>query len=139
MPLYNSERYLAEALDSLLAQDHRDFELIMSDNGPSDAPESICRDYAAHDTRIRYHRTEDNLGAVWNFNRVFELAKGDYFMWAAHDDVRAPGCVSRSLAALEARPDAVLCCTGVSFIDEAGREIEPLVDLEPPVSKTLSG
>jgi glycosyltransferase involved in cell wall biosynthesis len=138
MPLYNSERYLAEALDSLLAQDHRDFELIISDNGSSDATESICRDYAARDTRIRYLRTENNLGAVWNFNRVFELAKGDYFMWAAHDDVRAPGCVSRSLALLEARPEAVLCCTGVSFIDEAGREIEPWFDLKPAVGKTYS-
>jgi glycosyltransferase involved in cell wall biosynthesis len=136
MPLYNSERYLAEALDSLLAQDYGDFELIISDNGSTDATESICRDYAARDARISYHRTETNLGAVWNFNRVFELAKGDYFMWAAHDDTRAPSCVSRSLAALEARPEAVLCCTGVGFIDENGRETEPWFDVIPAVGRT---
>ncbi|MDX6271362.1 MAG: hypothetical protein QOD28_2585 [Acidobacteriota bacterium] len=123
MPLYNAERYVREALDALLAQDYRNFELIISDNASTDATESICRDYAARDARIRYHRAESNMGAVWNFRRVFELASGEYFMWAAFDDLRAPEYLTRCVAELESHPAAVMCCTGVRVIDEAGREV----------------
>jgi glycosyltransferase involved in cell wall biosynthesis len=137
MPLYNAERHVAEALDSLLAQDYANFELIVSDNASSDATESICRAYAARDSRISYHRSESNQGAVWNFNRVRELARGECFMWAAHDDLRAPQFISSCVAALDARPEAVLCCTGVGFIDESGKEIEPWVELVRPVGKTV--
>ena len=136
MPLHNAGRQLAEALDSLLAQDYRDIELIISDNASTDTTESICRHYAARDSRISYQRTESNQGAVWNFNRVFEVAKGDYFMWAAHDDIRAPRFVTRCVDALEASAEAVLCCTGVGFIDEDGRDIEPWVELVRPVGRT---
>ena len=136
MPLYNAERHVAEALDSLLAQDYADFEVIVSDNASSDATESICRAYAARDPRISYHRSETNRGAVWNFNRVRELARGECFMWAAHDDLRAPRFISSCVAALEARPEAVMCCTEVGFIDDSGKEIEPWVELVRPVGKT---
>ena len=136
MPLYNAERHLTEALDSVLAQDHQNFELIISDNASSDDTESICRAYAARDTRIRYDRAETNHGAVWNFNRVFELARGDYFMWAAHDDTRAPTFVSSCVAALDADPEAVLCCTDVGFIDESSQETDPWFQLIPPIGKT---
>src|SRR3954453_7918568 len=111
MPVYNAERHRAEAIDSLLAAGWPDLEIIISDNASSDGTESICRQYAERDSRIAYHRTVENQGAVWNFNRVFELARGRYFMWAAHDDRREPRFVSTCMAALEARPDAVMCCS----------------------------
>jgi len=136
MPLHNAGRHLADALDSLLAQDYRELELIISDNASTDTTESICRDYAARESRISYERTESNQGAVWNFNRVFEVAKGDYFMWAAHDDIRAKSFVSHCVDAMEARPDAVFCCTGVGFIDEDGHDIEPWIELVRPVGRT---
>src|SRR4029077_1343499 len=135
VPLYNSDRYLVEALDSLLAQDYPNLEVIISDNGSTDATESICRAYAARDDRIKYHRTETNYGAVWNFNRVAELANGDFFMWAAHDDNRAPTFVSRCVEAFDARPEAVLCCSEVGFIDETGRPIERWFDVHLPTGK----
>jgi glycosyltransferase involved in cell wall biosynthesis len=122
--VYNAARYLREALDSLLGQDYTNLELIVSDNGSSDATEHICADYSRRDARLRYYRNEQNMGAVWNFNRVFELARGDYFMWAAHDDLRDPRYVSACVSALELQPDAVLCCTGIRFIDEDGRELD---------------
>lgn len=122
MPLYNAERYVREAVEALLAQDYENFELIISDNASTDATETICRQYAARDGRIRYGRAESNMGAVWNFRRVFELSRGEYFMWAAFDDLRAPQFVSRCVAALEAHPEAVMCCTDIQVIDEAGRE-----------------
>ena len=133
MPVYNAERHVAEALDSLLAQDYENFELIISDNASSDSTESICRAYALHDRRISYHRTEQNRGAVWNFNSVFQRAAGDYFMWAAHDDTRAPAFVSSCVSALEAHSDAVLCLTEVGFIDDNSQAVEPWFELVPPL------
>jgi hypothetical protein len=71
-----------------------------------------------------YDRTSANMGAVWNFNRVFELASGEYFMWAAFDDLRDRRYVSACVTALEARPDAVLCATEINFIDENGQKMD---------------
>jgi glycosyltransferase involved in cell wall biosynthesis len=82
MPVFNGEKYLKEALDSILAQTYSDFELLISDNASTDRTEQICREYAAKDRRIRYYRNEKNIGAPKNFNRVFELSSGKYFRWA---------------------------------------------------------
>ncbi len=86
MPVYNGERFIREALDSLLAQTFTDFELIISDNASTDATESICRNYEEQDSRIRYIRQRENLGALPNFQFVLNEASGEYFMWAACDD-----------------------------------------------------
>lgn len=86
MPVYNGERFIRQTLDSLLAQDYENFELIISDNASTDGTQEICLDYAARDKRIRYFRNEMNMGAAWNYNHVFELSSGDYFMWASDDD-----------------------------------------------------
>lgn len=86
MPVYNGERYIRQALDTLVAQTFTDFELIISDNASIDSTSEICLEYAARDKRIRYYRNETNLGAAWNSNRVFKLSSGEYFMCAAHDD-----------------------------------------------------
>ena len=90
LPVYNGENFLEFALDSILGQTFQDFELIISDNASTDATESICRRYAAKDSRIRYYRNPNNQGAAQNYNRVFALARGEYFKWAAHDDVCKP-------------------------------------------------
>lgn len=87
MPVYNGERFIREALDSLLVQSFADFELIISDNASTDATESICRNYAEQDSRIRYIRQRENLGALPNFQFVLKEACGEYFMWAACDDM----------------------------------------------------
>jgi hypothetical protein len=123
LPVYNGEKYLRGCLDSLLGQDYADIELTVSDNASTDATEAICREYAARDRRVRYHRAERNMGAVWNFRRAFELSRGEYFCWAAFDDLREPSFVRRCVEALEASPRAVMCCPGVRLIDEEGREI----------------
>lgn len=86
MPVYNGESYIKEALDSLLAQTVKDFELIISDNASTDSTQSICEAYAAKDSRISYVRQSENLGAANNFIYVLKAAKCEYFMWAASDD-----------------------------------------------------
>jgi len=118
LPVYNGEPFLADAIDSLLAQTFRDFELIISDNASTDGTEAICRERAARDPRVRYLRSDTNRGATWNFNRVFELARGEYFKWAAHDDRHEPAFLARCVEALDRDPEVVLACTRLVDIDE---------------------
>jgi glycosyltransferase involved in cell wall biosynthesis len=132
MPVYNGERLLPRALDSLLAQDVDGLELVVSDNASTDATEEICREYAASDPRIRYYRNDHNVGLVRNFNRVFELSRAEYFKWASHDDWIDPRFVATCLAVLEADRDAVLCTPSVVIVDESGRPMgswQPTTDL----------
>ncbi|MFN2557378.1 MAG: glycosyltransferase family 2 protein [Nitriliruptorales bacterium] len=121
LPVYNGASYLDRAIATILAQDLSDFELIISDNGSTDASPDIARSYAREDPRVRFLRSEQNRGASWNFNRVVELASGPYFKWVAHDDEHAPTYLSRCVAALEAQPGAVLSHTQTVTIDAAGR------------------
>ncbi len=118
MPVYNGARFLDRSISSVLEQDFADFELIISDNGSEDATPEICRRYAARDARIHYHRAEMNRGAVWNFNRVLELATGEYFKWAAHDDWYARDFLLRCIQVLDDDPAAVLCCSPMVVLDD---------------------
>lgn len=108
MPVYNGERHLRPAIESILGQTLGDLELIISDNASTDRTESICREYAAKDPRVRYHRHTSNLGVSENYNAAFRLARAPYFKWASSNDL----CDRRFIAAcgrvLEERPDAVL-------------------------------
>jgi glycosyltransferase involved in cell wall biosynthesis len=123
VPVYNSARFLRGALNALLAQDYRNFEIFISDNASEDETERICREYVAADPRIMYFRADTNRGALWNFARVYELARGEYFMWAAYDDIRHPQYLSRCVEALERNPRAIFCSTGVKFIDVNGLDV----------------
>jgi glycosyltransferase involved in cell wall biosynthesis len=123
MPVYNGENYLAAAIDSVLAQTHRDLELILCDNASTDSTPGICEKYARSDARVRYVRNEQNIGAAPNFNRCFELADSPYFKWAAHDDVLEPTYVEKCLARLDADPTMALCHSFTAEIDERGNRL----------------
>jgi glycosyltransferase involved in cell wall biosynthesis len=124
LPVYNGERYLEEALQALLAQTFQDFEIIIADNASTDRTGEICWQYAAHDCRIRYYRHAQNLGAAPNFNRTVELAAGDYFKWACHDDLCAPEYLDRCVAVLDRDPSVVLCHTLTRIIDDKGAAVK---------------
>lgn len=128
MPVYNGERYLEEALDSILAQTFKDFELIISDNASTDRTQQICKAYAARDSRIRYYRNKKNLGASWNHNHVFKLSTGEYFKWAAHDDVCKPKYLEQCLQVLDHKPLVVLCYARTTLIDECSKFISHYPD-----------
>jgi glycosyltransferase involved in cell wall biosynthesis len=124
--VYNGERYLPKALDSLLGQDFDDFELIISDNGSSDQTEAICRDFARKDRRIRYVRSDENRGLTWNFRRVFELAEGDFFKYAAYDDECYPTMLRRCMEVFRSSdPKVALVYTLSEMIDENSSVIRP--------------
>ncbi|MEZ4867877.1 MAG: glycosyltransferase [Caldilineaceae bacterium] len=121
LAVYNGEDYLVEAIESILQQTFTDFELIISDNASTDRTAEICRRYADQDPRIRYHRNATNIGGANNENQTFRLARGEYFRWAAHDDVCAPELLENSVAVLDADPDVVLCYTYIKEIDETSQ------------------
>jgi glycosyltransferase involved in cell wall biosynthesis len=124
LPIYNGERYVKHSVESLLAQTYRDLEVIISDNASTDGTERICRELASRDSRVRYCRTDKNSGASINFNRVFAMATGEYFKWAAHDDVCATEFLARCVGVLDEHPDVVLCYPRATIIDESGARVE---------------
>jgi glycosyltransferase involved in cell wall biosynthesis len=123
MPVFNSERYVEEALESLLAQSFDDFELVISDNASSDRTGDICRAYALKDERIKYFCMRQNYGVIDNFNNVFRLSTGEYFKWAASDDVCSPDYLLRAVEVLEQDPSTVLVWAKTIGIDERGRRV----------------
>jgi len=124
MPVYNGERFIEETVHSLLLQTYGDFELIISDNGSTDGTRSLCESFASQDPRIRYYREEENRGAAWNYNRVVELASGEYFKWAAHDDLCAPEYLERCVRVLDEHPGVVLAYPDDMDIDDEGKRID---------------
>jgi glycosyltransferase involved in cell wall biosynthesis len=123
MPVFNGEKYIEAALDSILVQTYSDFELIISDNASTDRTGEICEAYTAKDRRVRYCRSNENLGGVRNYNRAFALSTGEYFKWAAHDDVIGPDFLSRCVQVLDDKPDVVLSFPRAKLIDEQGMAI----------------
>jgi glycosyltransferase involved in cell wall biosynthesis len=123
LPVYNGERYLALAIESILAQTFGDFELIIGDNASTDGTEQICRRFAAADPRIRYVRHASNIGGSGNFNAVFHLSRAPYFRWAAHDDLLAPRNLEACVAVLDAAPEAAIAYPRTVIIDADGRRV----------------
>jgi glycosyltransferase involved in cell wall biosynthesis len=121
MPVFNGERYLREAIDSILRQTYEDFELIISDNASNDHTQQICQEYVAKDCRISYHRNQINLGGPSNYNRVFELSSGEYFKWAAYDDVLASEYLRKCVSVLDEDPSIVGCHCKTGRIDQDGK------------------
>jgi glycosyltransferase involved in cell wall biosynthesis len=123
MPLYNAERYLEEALESLLGQSFDDFELVISDNASTDRTGDICRAYAEKDERIKYLCMRRNYGVIDNFNNAFRLSTGGYFKWAASDDVCGPDYLLRAVEVLDQDPSTVLVWGKTVGIDERGQRV----------------
>jgi glycosyltransferase involved in cell wall biosynthesis len=132
MTAYNTEQYLALAVDSILAQTFEDFEFIVIDDGSTDRSAAILRDYAARDERIRL-TSRPNTGVVRAANEGISLARGKYLARMDSDDISMPYRFARQVSYLEANPEIV--CVGGYFelIDECGR---PLSLLRPPTTHT---
>ena len=123
LPVFNGERFLSEAIESLLAQTHTDFELIISDNASTDRTSEIALGHAARDTRIRYIRHAHNLGAARNWNFVVEAATGTYFKWASANDRCDPTMLEKCVAALRQDGRVVLCYGRTALIEDDGRPL----------------
>lgn len=125
MAVHNEESFLAEALESVLAQGYRDFEVIVSDDGSTDATPTIARTYAERQPdRIRLLRAEQNQGKPFALNRALAVRRGELIAWLDGDDVMLPGKLERQVQALDAAPDAVGCSHDAEVFDsDSGRSL----------------
>ena len=125
LPVYNGERYVAEAIASLLGQSFSELELVVADNASTDRTLAICRELAAGDARVRVLTSRQNHGAAWNFNRCLKAARGEYFKWAAHDDLYDPRFLDACIRVLDADSGVALCYTQAMEIDAEGNQLFP--------------
>ena len=124
VPNYNYARYLEERLESILTQRFQDFELILLDDCSTDESRSILEHYASHPKVSHYVPNEQNSGSPFaQWERGLELARGRYVWIAESDDSCTPELLERLVAALEARPDAVLAYCGSLQVDEHGERL----------------
>ncbi|HEX2367663.1 MAG TPA: glycosyltransferase [Acidimicrobiia bacterium] len=140
LPVRDGARYLDEAIRSILNQTYQNFELVISDNASTDRTEAIAREWAAADTRVRYVRNPEDIGAAPNFHQCFRMARGRYFKWAAHDDLLHPKYLELCVEALEMSPEIVLAHTSAEQIDGEGTVIGhipniPDVNSDDPVQR----
>jgi glycosyltransferase involved in cell wall biosynthesis len=120
LPVRNGVNRIERVVSSVLDQDHENLELVICDNASTDETEELCRDLAAHDSRIVYHRNSVNVGLLNNFIGTMWLAAGTFFRWVGDDDWLAPNCISRGLTAFEADDRLILVTNQVDYIGPGG-------------------
>jgi glycosyltransferase involved in cell wall biosynthesis len=123
VPIYNQAPFIRETVNSVLRQDYPNLELLLSDDGSTDGTSHILREYAGGEPgRVKVVASEHNTGIAGAFNRALRAHTGEYIAWLGGDDVMLPGKLSRQVAALEARPDAIGCCHDAEVFDsDSGR------------------
>jgi glycosyltransferase involved in cell wall biosynthesis len=124
MPVFNGERFVAQAIDSALSQTFTDIELLISDNASTDGTADICRGYAVRDCRVRYIRQESNLGPFNNLKYVTDHASSPFLVWLAHDDVLDAAYIEECHEVLTKNGRTVLVTSDFRIIDEAGELIK---------------
>jgi len=133
LPVYNGADYLEQALASLLAQSMRDIQFLISDNASTDATPDILAKWMAKDSRIKYRRQPQNIGASANFNWVLDNAGSQWFAFAAHDDLWSPNFVESLFHTITAKPGLVLAVPQVVTMFEDRRE-----DARRPVPEEMT-
>src|SRR5262245_5699214 len=141
LPVHDAERFLAEAIESVLAQSFRDFELLAIDDGSRDASTEILGGFARRDRRLRVVN-RPHQGLIATLNDGLALARGELIARMDADDVMLPQRLARQVEALDREPD--LLCIGGAYqvIDERGRRINAIrrpCDFESILEALLSG
>lgn len=139
MPIYNEERFIERALDSLRQQDYSNLQILISDNASTDRTGEICQRAAEQDERIVYERMNENTGPATNFRHVADRAEGTYFMWAAGHDEWSPNLVSKSIEILEENPGAAIAVATSYWIDESGKRQDRDTDYPDTRDQSLIG
>ncbi|MBL4699027.1 MAG: glycosyltransferase family 2 protein [Phycisphaerales bacterium] len=122
MPVFNTEKYLAQAIESILSQTYTDFELIIINDGSTDNSETIVRHYERVDNRVRVF-TRKNQGVVSTRNELLQAAESEYLAWMDSDDVSHPNRLELQVREMDSHPDLVAVGGQAQYIDFAGRPI----------------
>ena len=118
MPVYNGEKYLREAIDSILRQTFTDFEFLIINDGSTDWSVEIIESY--QDSRIRLVHNEKNIKLIATLNKGIDLARGEYMARMDCDDVSFPVRLERQIAIMDSSPEIGVCGTWAKVIDENG-------------------
>jgi glycosyltransferase involved in cell wall biosynthesis len=124
IPVFNGERFIRQAIESVLAQTFADYELLISDNASVDGTAAICGEFAANDRRIKFVQQERNRGPFWNLKFVTERANGGLLVWLAHDDALHRLFIEECVAYLDRNPRAVIVCGDFRIVDESGNQVD---------------
>lgn len=119
LPVYNGERFLKEAIDSILGQTLQNLELIIINDGSKDGSEKIIKAYT--DPRIVYLINQPNKGLIYTLNRGVEVARGEYIARMDADDIALPPRLERQVEYLDQNPDVAVVACPVQYIDEQGK------------------
>jgi hypothetical protein len=125
IPTYNQAAYLTEAIDSVLAQDYAPLEVIVVDDGSTDATPTTIAGYADRVISIR----QPNHGAAHALNQGIRAARGDLICWLSSDDAFQAGKIERQVEAFAREPGLGLCFTGFETVDSAGEHLRDASDL----------
>jgi glycosyltransferase involved in cell wall biosynthesis len=122
MPVFNTARYLRDAIASVQGQTFADIELLVVDDGSTDGSSALLDEIAAGEPRLRLIR-RPNRGLVETRNQLLEEASGEFIAWMDSDDISHPERIERQLAAFRAEPDLVCVGTDVRLVDPTGKAI----------------
>jgi glycosyltransferase involved in cell wall biosynthesis len=127
IPTYNrADMFLRESIESALNQTYENIEVLVSDNASTDDTESVVKSFA--NSRIRYHRQDENIGANNNFNSCIELAKGDYFVLLPDDDLVDSDFVASCIETVHHHKDVGVVFSGMRVIDGDGKVLSENVN-----------
>jgi glycosyltransferase involved in cell wall biosynthesis len=129
MPVYNAERYLAEAVESILGQTFGDFEFLIIDDGSTDGSHDILRRYAASDPRLRVV-SRPNTGYLIALNEMLASARGEFVARMDADDVALPERFERQAAYLRSHPEVLAVGTRILLIDPEGAPLTEMCTLQ---------
>jgi glycosyltransferase involved in cell wall biosynthesis len=121
MPVYNAERFICEAIDSILKQTYDNWELILVNDASTDCSAVIASEYAASDLRIRFYDNPMNLGVAKTRNRAIHETRGEYIACLDNDDVALPDRIAAQVTFLRDHPDHGLVASDIEIIDENSR------------------
>jgi len=123
MPAYNAEKYIGEAIESILNQTYKDFELIIVNDASTDSTGSIIKTYAEKDERIVVLENEQNLNIAGSLNRAISAAKGEFLARMDADDIALPERLEIQSKAMQENPKVAVVGNDINLIDENGSVI----------------
>jgi glycosyltransferase involved in cell wall biosynthesis len=120
VPVRNGVPLIERTMCTMRSQTWTNLEILVSDNGSTDGTREVLARHAAEDSRVEVARIDPPTGAGDNFDSVLRRARGEYFMWASHDDDWDLDYVERLVALLESDPEAVMAAAVTDLVDEDG-------------------
>ena len=126
LPVYNGEKWLEQAISTLIKQSYENVEIIIADDCSSDNSQKICEQYASKYSQITFIKNETNLGAQDNFQKILHLCSGKYIIYASQDDYWDENFISYLVEKLESNNSAVLAGSAVQLLDKNDKKYKEL-------------